>query len=347
MSGPIFRAYFQALPCKVEYRVTSVRVAVVGVGNIGRRHLRIIRELTTTPPFAVSRRLAARQELAVEGFGTAASIREAVDAGVTLCVIATETAQHTADACAALEAGCDVLVEKPLGIDVADALSAGEAALKSNHSIHVGCVLRFADSLARFRRLLPRIGSVHSVRVACQTYLPDWRTGRPLSEYYSSREDGGVLRDLIHDVDYTGWIFGWPLAIQARLRNVGRLGIVAEEAAELLWDIPDGPSVNMSLDFLTRPPRRLMTAFGEGGTLEWDGIRGITTLSMFNQEPEVQTVHETIDQLLSLQNRAFIETGSRFDPRLATGADALKALAICDTARCASEKGCVEKVQYA
>jgi predicted dehydrogenase len=326
--------------------VTPVRVAVIGAGNIGRRHLRTIREITAAAPVAVSRRLTVRQELAAEGYGTAASIRDAVNEGVTLCVVATETAQHTEDACAALEAGCDVLVEKPLGVDVADALSTGRAALKSNRSIHVGCVLRFSDSLSEFRRLLPRIGSAHSVRVACQAYLPDWRTGRPLSDYYSSREDGGVLRDLIHEVDYTGWIFGWPVAIQARLRNLGRLGIVAEETAELLWEIPEGPTVNMSLDFLTRPPRRSMVALGENGTLEWDGIRGTTTLSMFKEAPETHSVPETIDQLLRLQDGAFIDFRNRSDPRLATDADALKALAICDTARRASQNGHVERVQY-
>jgi predicted dehydrogenase len=324
-----------------------MRVAVVGAGNIGQRHLRTIRQITTVPPVAVSRRLAAREELAAQGYGTVASIREAVDAGVTLCVIATETGRHTADARVALMSGCDVLVEKPLGMDVADALSAVRTASRFKRSINVGCVLRFADSLAEFRRLLPRIGSVHSVRVSCQTYLPDWRNGRPLSDYYSSREDGGVLRDLIHEVDYTGWIFGWPFAIQARLRNIGKLGIVAEEAAELLWEIPGGPTVNMSLDFLTRPPRRLMLAFGEHGTLEWDGIQGMTTLRTFDGAPENQTVHQTIDQLLNLQDRAFIDAGTRSDPRLATGVDALNALAVCDAARRASENGRIERVQYA
>jgi len=130
------------------------------------------------------------------------------------------------------------------------------------------------------------------------------------------------------------------------LRNIGRLGIVAEEAADILWEIPNGPAVNMSLDFLTRPPRRLMTAFGENGTLEWDGICGTTTLRPFNGSPEVQTARETVDQILSLQDRVFIHSEKRSDPRLATVEDALKALAVCDTARLASRNGRTERVQY-
>lgn len=326
--------------------MTSGRVAVVGAGNIGRRHLRILREIMGTPPVAVSRRSAVREELENQGYGVAGSIREAVDAGVSLCVVATETSQHTVDACAALEAGCAVLVEKPLGVDVADALSTRRAASASGQLLHVACVLRFADSLMDFTRMLPSIGLVHSVRVACQSYLPDWRTGRPLQDYYSAREDGGVLRDLIHEIDYTGWIFGWPSAIQARLRNVGRLEIVAEETADLLWAIPGGPSVNMSLDYLTRPPRRLMIAFGEHGTLEWDGIQGTTTLRLIDKAPHVQAAPETIDQLLSRQDGAFVRIENRTDPRLASIDDALKALAICDTARRASQNGRVEQVQY-
>ena len=111
------------------------------------------------------------------------------------------------------------------------------------------------------RDLLPQIGAVHAVRVECQSYLPDWRPGSDYRESYSARADeGGVLRDLIHEIDYATWLFGWPVAVTARYGNTGRLGIAAEEWAELAWEAPADVEVSMRLDYLTRPPRRVMRA---------------------------------------------------------------------------------------
>src|SRR3989338_2038605 len=190
------------------------------------------------------------------------------------------------------------------------------------------------DSLSA---LEPRL---HSVRIECQSYLPDWRPGRSYREAYSARAaEGGVLRDLIHEIDYAGWLFGWPQRLQASLRNLGRLEIAAEELAELRWEIPTGGGVSLHLDYLSRPPRRRMTACGERGTIEWDGIAQTVALDVHGVPARVIRSTQTRDEMFAAQAPAFLNAvGGTPDPRLATGEGGIRAPAIFYPAPRGSER---------
>ncbi len=158
------------------------------------------------------------------------SLDDAIRLGARFCIIATDTGRHALDGIEAAEWGLHLLVEKPLATDATEArrLCARAAA---SRKIFVGCVMRFSKSLNTFREMLNSIGRVNPVRIECQSYLPDWRPARDYRESYSARPDeGGVLRDLIYEIDYAGWLFGWPCALQAKVKNLGRLGINADEA---------------------------------------------------------------------------------------------------------------------
>ena len=245
-----------------------------------------------------------------------------------------DTRLHEADTLATLQCGMDTLVEKPLTATLAEARRIHAAAHTAQRRVFVGCTLRFSESLRQFRSWLPRIGAVHSVRIECQSYLPDWRPTRPYRESYSARaEEGGVLRDVIHEIDYAGWLFGWPQRVQATLRNLGRLDIAAEEAADLFWITPGGVAVSLSLDYISRPPCRRMTARGENGTLVWDGMRCHVALATPLESDEF-TSTQARDAMVLAQDLAFL--GAMVDPNLATLDDALCAVAVCEAARAAS-----------
>jgi len=265
-----------------------------------------------------------------------------------MCIIASDTDEHLSDGLAALELELDLLVEKPLATDASKAGQLWTRAKKGGRKVFVGCVMRFSESLKQFWDLLGIIGRLHSVCIECQSYLPEWRPARPYKQSYSARENGGgVLRDLIHEIDYAGWLFGWPARLQASVRNLGRLGIEADEAAELMWETPDGCVVSVRLDYLSRPHRRRMRASGELGTLEWDGIEGTVTLAL--AETPVRTIRssQTRDEMFLAQARAFIDACCGVvDRRLATGEEGVKALAVCDAARRASNSRREERVEY-
>jgi predicted dehydrogenase len=276
---------------------------------------------------------------------TASSIAEATREGASACVIATDTGRHARDARAALALGLDVLVEKPAACNAQGARAIAAAASSAGRKAYVGCVLCFCDSIERFRRELPHLGELHSVDIECRSYLPDWRA-RPYRSTYSARwAEGGVLRDLIHEIDYAGWLFGFPKEVSGRLENLGRLGIASEEAAELSWRTPRGGLVSVGLDYLTRPPLRRMTARGRRGTLVWDGIARTVSLSLARAGRSLWHSRQTRDMMFEAQAKAFLSAlDGRPNERLATIAQGISALAVCDAARRSSRSGRIEKV---
>ena len=325
-----------------------MKIAIVGTGSAGSQHLATVRSIDGVVPVAVPRRPSRIAEIEAAGFATASDIHSAASAGVHAAIIATDTARHVADANSALSEGLDVLVEKPLAVNSKEAGDLVKNAGKLGRNVFVACVLRFSESLNTFRELLPEVGHLHSVQVECGSYLPDWRPQRPYTDSYSARStEGGVLRDLVHEIDYTGWLFGWPSIIAASVKNLGRLDIDADEIADLRWETPAGCLVSVSLDYLTRPSRRKIIASGEMGTIQWDGIEQIVTLSPAGSDAKVIRSSQTKEELFRAQAQAFINAlGGACDPNMATGEDGVRALAVCDAARCASESQRAEPVKY-
>jgi predicted dehydrogenase len=327
----------------------SRSIAIIGSGGMGMRHAQVLRELGQVSPIVVPKRRERLLALEAEGFAVASDLREAAERGASLCIVATDTGEHEADALASLAHGLDVLVEKPMAAHATGARRVRDGAASAGRRVFVGCVLRFSESLGRFRSLLGEVGRLHAVRIECQSYLPQWRPQRPYQLTYSARRDeGGVLRDLIHEIDYAGWLFGWPQRLGARVRNLGRLGIDADECAQLWWETEQGASVSVALDYLTRPARRRICAAGEAGTIEWDGVAQTVTLMRGSERPQVMALPQSREAMLLAQAAAFLSSpgAGRADARLATGDDGCRALAICDAARRASETKQEEAVIY-
>tara|TARA_Y100000588_G_C14273794_1_gene933449 strand:+ start:4312 stop:5331 length:1020 start_codon:yes stop_codon:yes gene_type:complete len=328
----------------------TLHVAVIGTGSIGSRHVAVLQQIRGVVPIAIS--VSANRAYLNERVLAASSVAEAAAIGATLCVVSTDTGRHAADARMAAAYGLDVLVEKPLDVDAVQGNRLCEQVSESGRRLYVGYVLRFSESLNLFRQLRMCLGSLHSVRIECQSYLPEWRQKRPYRESYSARaEEGGVLRDLSHEIDYAGWLFGWPKTLQANIINHDRLGIMSEEAVDLLWEGSDGCCVSMRLDYLSRPARRRMIAAGELGTLEWDAVTGVVTLSLVGEDPVTHKVDQTRDDMFTEEHRAFISAcqekhGDADDPRLVTGEEGLRTLSVCDAARRAGSSRREESVDY-
>jgi predicted dehydrogenase len=283
------------------------------------------------------------------GFLTSANLDQAFETwDVAACIVASDTSRHLMDCLETLSHGVPCLVEKPISRNEDEARQLHLKALASSGRLYVGCVMRFSDSIRQLRASLDRAGQIHSVRIECQSYLPDWRPGRPYRESYSARqEEGGVLRDLIHEVDYAGWLFGWPASLHAQLNNTGTLEIEAEETADLLWRTSAGASVSTRLDYLTRPTRRHMTVCGERGSLLLDLVRQSVMFQGADGAADESVATQTGDEMFAAQARAFLRCAAgEEDDRLASGLDGVRAMAVCDAARRADRAGREELVMY-
>jgi predicted dehydrogenase len=206
----------------------------------------------------------------------ATTIREARTDGPTVALICTPTSHHVADALAAARAGCHVLIEKPLA-NRSDGVDDLEHELRERHLVGgVAQNLRFHPALRAVRDQIRDgdIGRPVTASVWCGQHLADWRPGRDLRTTYSASRSlgGGVVFDLIHEIDYLHWLFGDVTRVWAELSNSGTLGIETEDNAHIVMRFQSGLSASCHLDYLARPAYRGGTVTGSTGTMRWDLI---------------------------------------------------------------------------
>ena len=320
---------------------------VRGTGSIGMRHMRVFRDLVRIRTIAIPKHRDRGLYLLENKYEFSQSLADAVLGKNSLLVVASETACHLEDTLEGIALGCSaILIEKPIMSSLDGVAKLLDSAAKIQDRIFVACNLRFDSALNLFRERLPEIGEIHHVRIEAQSYLPEWRPQRSYRESYSAdAAQGGVLRDLIHEIDYAVWLFGKPTAVSALLSNSGRLGIEAEESADLLWRTSSGAVVSIRLDYVTRHYRRLMTAFGSNGELTWDFHAHTVALRISGNAPVTTEVPQDRDEMMKDQALGFIAAAAGRAPgRLATLAEGIFALAICDAARASSNSGCSESI---
>jgi len=126
-------------------------------------------------------------------------------------VIATPDREHAAPAIAALEAGYDVILEKPIAPTADEVQAVGEAAARTGGSVTVAHVLRYTAFFAAVKRLLDegRIGELvtieHAERVGYWHFAHSFVRGNWRNEALSSPM---ILAKACHDLDLIRWLAG-------------------------------------------------------------------------------------------------------------------------------------------
>jgi predicted dehydrogenase len=304
---------------------------VVGTGSIGSRYLRVLATLAEFRPIAVPVGGVLRdQELSQ--FALFEQYSALVRPKVDLCVIATDTVRHLEDATYFSESTQFLLIEKPLTYS-AQALKDFRWP-RSKDEVAVSTPLRFMKGFSAVRTELEEIGEVTGVTVECRSWLPAWRPGTDfLRSYSADPSQGGVLLDLIHEIDYCLQLFGAPGKLSAALTHGSPLGISSESTAHLLWRY-SAFDLQMVLDYVSRPPSRFMMIYGTDKSVKWDLLEAsVTTWDHRLGSIEVLKFSEdlNIDIVLMRQVFAFVERSG--SPLVSSLEQARQALILCDLAK--------------
>ena len=325
------------------------RILIVGLGSIGKRHLRLARELLPDGDIRVLR----RQEcvsIPENSNGCFSNLETAIAFEPQLAVIASPATFHIDAAQPLAQAGVHLLVEKPLSAALDGVKQLLETCREQKTVLLTGYNLRFLPSLQRFRDLLNErvIGRVLSVRCEIGQYLPSWRPDADYRQGVSARRElgGGALLELSHELDYLRWIFGEVNWVKATLSQQSSLEIDVEDTAHLILGFisaADGHQLigTVNLDFVRHDTTRLCTAIGEKGSLRWNGITGVVEqfeLDAKDWRELFRHQHQRDDSYLA-EWLHFLGCINEQTPPLITGGDGLAVLQIIEAARQASELG--------
>ncbi|MDT7808891.1 MAG: hypothetical protein QOJ70_2704, partial [Acidobacteriota bacterium] len=188
----------------------TLRTAVIGVGHLGRQHARIHAALAAE---GKSRFVAAcdTNEETARAVAAERGVRSLTDwrtllGSVDAVSLATPTESHAEIACALLEAGVHVLVEKPISRTLEEADGMIASAARGGATLMVGHLERFNPALVALR---PHVRN--------PVYFEIHRVG----QFTARSLDIDVVLDLmIHDLDVVLWLVGHDVEV-TDVRGVG------------------------------------------------------------------------------------------------------------------------------
>lgn len=259
-----------------------MKFLIAGLGSIGRRHLRNLTALGEGNILLYRSHRSTLPEDELEGYPVETDPQAALAWKPEAVIVSNPTAMHLEAAIPAAEAGCHLLIEKPVSHSMERVSELAAAVQRGGGQVLVGYQFRFHPGLRKIAALLGEsaIGRVLSVRAHWGEYLPGWHPWEDYRQGYSARSDlgGGVVLTLSHPLDYLRWLVGEVEAVWAFTGSSGDLTLDVEDTAEIGLKFADGALGSMHLDYNQRPAAHRLEITGTRGSLLWDNSDGTVRL---------------------------------------------------------------------
>ena len=185
--------------------MSKIRVAVVGAGQFGRNHVRVVRQSERAELLAVVDIDAARAAEAAAGCTALTDYRD-LRGRVDAAIVAAPTAAHAEIGCELMRAGIDVLVEKPIASELDSATRLIDTARAQGRILQVGHLERYNPAVVALEQIVrqPLFFEIHRLNLFSPRSL-----------------DVDIVLDLmIHDLDIVLRLVG-----EARLEEIRAAGI--------------------------------------------------------------------------------------------------------------------------
>lgn len=325
------------------------RVLIVGLGSIGKRHLRLARELLPAADIRVLRHQSTN-EIPEFANGCFFAIEDALAFLPHIAVIASPAPFHLVTAQALAAAGVHLLIEKPLSTSLDGVTQLLEICKEKRTILLTGYNLRFLPSLQRFRELLSEdvIGKILSVRCEIGQYLPSWRPESDYRQGVTAKKalGGGALLELSHEIDYLRWIFGEVEWVTSSLSRQSGLEIDVEDSVHLILGFApqaEGPQIigTLNLDLIRHDTTRVCVAIGEKGSLRWDALTGQVMVFRAGEKAwcELFRYQHQRDDSYHAEWQNFLACVSKSTVPLISGEDGLSVIQIIEAARRSAKSG--------
>ncbi|MBK8781492.1 MAG: Gfo/Idh/MocA family oxidoreductase [Anaerolineales bacterium] len=260
-----------------------MKYLIAGLGSVGRRHMRNLIALGEKDIVLYRTRKATMPEDELAGYPVETDLLEALKKHKPDAVIvANPTSLHLQTAVPAAEAGCHILLEKPISGSLEEISQLESAVQKSGSKVLVAYQFRFHPGMLHAKKLISdgEIGRVISAHVHFGEYLPAWHPWEDYRQGYAARADlgGGVVLTQCHSLDYLPWLVGKVKSVWGFTGKISDLEVDVEDTAEIGLRFESGALGNLHLDFNQQPPAHRFEVIGTKGTIKWDLSDGATRI---------------------------------------------------------------------
>lgn len=256
----------------------KLNIAIVGCGSIGARHAEHIHNLANLK--AVCDTKEDRASFVADKYGAKSyndiSVLLSKEKDLDLVSICTPNGLHCEHSVAALEAGNNVLCEKPMALSTNECDRMIIASEKTNKRLFIVKQNRFNPPVVELKKILDNniLGKIYSIQLNCfwnrsdEYYkLSDWKGKKDL--------DGGILfTQYSHFIDLVCWMFGSISKYSAITKNSGHKDTVEfEDSGVCIVEFENGiiGTINFNINSYKKNLEGSITVFGEKGTVKIGG----------------------------------------------------------------------------
>ena len=317
----------------------TIRVAVIGVGAMGRNHARVYSDLPGTDLVGVVDLDRKAAEAVAEKYGARAYTDfEALldELHPDAVSVAVPTAQHCPVVLPIIERGVHVLIEKPIAFNIAEGEQIIAAAEQHAVKLMIGHIERFNPAVIALKAHLSagELGRVFQIDARRQGPFP-----------VRVVDVGAVIDLAVHDLDIMRYITGAEV-IRAYAETERRIHSTREDLLTGLVRLSDGTVGTLTINWLTPTKIRELYVTGERGMFrvdyltqdlyfyenaiardgEWDTLRVLRGVS------EGRMIRHVINKKepLRAELEAFLAAVRGETPVLITGQDGLTALKLAE-----------------
>ena len=307
----------------------QTNVGVIGVGSMGYNHVRIYSELENANLVAISDMVRGTLDKVSKEFNTVGyvdydNILQIDDIEVVnICV---PTVFHHDVVMRAIEAGTNVLVEKPIASKLNEAEEMIKAAEDAGVTLATGHVERFNPAVRVAKKLIDE-GAIGEVVTA---------NSKRLGPFPPRIRDVGVAIDLaIHDIDIFNYLFNSRANtvfanMSSKLKNCE-----FEDHAEIMTKYDSGVLSILETNWLTPYKKRQLNITGIDGIISVD--YGNQTVTLFKENNQVEDIKVENKEPLKEELRSFVDCVQNNTPPEVSGKDGYEALRIVDAAMTSSK----------
>jgi len=280
----------------------SLSFAIIGCGNIGKRHAEQIQAVGKLVAVCDIIRPKA-DELAKKCEAEAFSSIDELFANkkkIDVAVICTPNGLHAQHSIISLRGGCHVLCEKPMAIKSSDCQAMIKEAGKAGKHLFVVKQNRFNPPVVAVKKLIDekKLGNIYSIQLNCfwnrdaKYYENSWKGTMDL--------DGGTLfTQFSHFIDLLYWMFGDVKQVKAFKGNFAhKNSIEFEDTGVVILEFENGVigAINYTVNSFQKNMEGSLTIFGEKGTVKIGG--------QYLNELEYQQIQDHVISNLPAGNKA-------------------------------------------
>lgn len=232
-----------------------MNILIVGLGSIAKKHVKVLKKIIKDVKI-----YALRSSINSINFPSVQNIYDIdeCDFKFDFAIISNPTSLHFKYIDLLLKKNIPLFIEKPVlhNLEKADWLL--NQIQEKNLLTYVACNLRFHPCIKFLKSFLKDCKEkINEINVYSGSYLPDWRPNQNYRESYSANHSmgGGVHLDLIHELDYLIWLFGYPKNSISNFKKISNLEINSYDYANYFLDY-DCFSATIILNYFRKKPKR-------------------------------------------------------------------------------------------